>query len=414
MRGREPSTLIRNFRLLWLGDTVNALGTSVTVFAVPIIAIRMLHATAFEVGLLTAARWLPALVVGLPAGAWSERTNKRSVLLVCNVLSAFAIGTVPVLAVLSELSIGVLYVIVAVAGALAAVFNAAYVPYLSVAVDPQDNQRAISRIVTARTTALMCGPAIGGVLASLYRPSTALIVDVASFVVSFVCLAQLPPSGARAMPTSARRRLGHDIREGIGYLRADPWLARLTVIGTTLNLLMMSYGAIELVFLIRVVGSAPRTAGCLLALGAIGAIAGAPIVPRLTRRIGQIGALRGYLLMVLPLATLICLTHRGLGYSFFVVGQLALALSTTGVNVIVLSSRQARVPEGMLARVTATMSVCLTSAMALGGVVGGVLATVLGTRGALWLILPAATLPGLLLLTRPVRQTSSLPIPAAR
>jgi len=64
----NASSLLRNrdFRLLWAGQTVSRVGTEVSVLALPLIAIQILHATTFEVGSLTAIETLPFLLVGLP------------------------------------------------------------------------------------------------------------------------------------------------------------------------------------------------------------------------------------------------------------------------------------------------------------------------------------------------------------
>ena len=59
--------------MLWIGETTSALGTNVTRLAVPLVAVLTLDASTFQVALLTAAGWLPWLLIGLPAGAWVDR-----------------------------------------------------------------------------------------------------------------------------------------------------------------------------------------------------------------------------------------------------------------------------------------------------------------------------------------------------
>ncbi|WP_374193205.1 MFS transporter [Streptomyces sp. CRPSP2-6A1] len=84
-----------NFRLLLIGETTSKLGASVTSVLLPLIAVTTLHASPFVVGLLTAAPWLPWLVIGLPAGAWVDRLAPRRVMLVCNAVSAVLFASVP-------------------------------------------------------------------------------------------------------------------------------------------------------------------------------------------------------------------------------------------------------------------------------------------------------------------------------
>jgi hypothetical protein len=68
--GKRPSTRRhRDFLLLWGGQTVSEMGTHVTVLALPLVAVVLLDASAFEVGLLTAAETSAYLLVALPAGS---------------------------------------------------------------------------------------------------------------------------------------------------------------------------------------------------------------------------------------------------------------------------------------------------------------------------------------------------------
>ena len=69
---REP-----NFARLWTAHTVSAVGSQVSVLALPLIAILTLHATAWEVGILRAASGLPVLLLGLLVGVWVDRMRRR-------------------------------------------------------------------------------------------------------------------------------------------------------------------------------------------------------------------------------------------------------------------------------------------------------------------------------------------------
>ena len=76
-RGRLRLLAARDFRLLWIGETTSSLGSSISVVALPLAALTLLHASVFAISVLTAAAWLPWLVVGLPAGAWVDRLPRR-------------------------------------------------------------------------------------------------------------------------------------------------------------------------------------------------------------------------------------------------------------------------------------------------------------------------------------------------
>lgn len=69
--------MTRDFRLLFVGQTVSQLGTTASMVAAPLVAVTTLRASAFQVSLLAAATWLPWLLVGIPAGALVDRLPRR-------------------------------------------------------------------------------------------------------------------------------------------------------------------------------------------------------------------------------------------------------------------------------------------------------------------------------------------------
>ncbi|MFF1474497.1 MFS transporter [Streptomyces mirabilis] len=85
----------RDFRLLWVGESVSGLGNSITVVALPLIAVEVLDADSTAVGLLAAAVWLPWLLVGLPVGAWVDRMRKRPLMIACDLVAGAALLSVP-------------------------------------------------------------------------------------------------------------------------------------------------------------------------------------------------------------------------------------------------------------------------------------------------------------------------------
>src|SRR5258708_23975617 len=95
--GRRAGGLLRqrSFRLLWMGETGSQVGNAMAIVGVPLVAVVVLHASTFAVGLLTAAGWLPWLVIGLPAGAWVDRLPVRQVIIVADLLGAGLYGSGP-------------------------------------------------------------------------------------------------------------------------------------------------------------------------------------------------------------------------------------------------------------------------------------------------------------------------------
>jgi MFS family permease len=84
--------------VLWAGESTSKVGSAITVVALPLVAVLVLKAGPFVVGLLQAAVWLPWLLFGLPAGAWVDRLPKRPVMIICDLMSFALFVSVPVAA----------------------------------------------------------------------------------------------------------------------------------------------------------------------------------------------------------------------------------------------------------------------------------------------------------------------------
>ena len=107
-----------DFRQLFFGDTISQFGTQLTMLALPILAIRVLGADAFQMGLLATFEFLAFLVIGLPAGAWVDRWRKQRVLVANDLLRALALGSLPLAWALDVLTFAQMLVVALVMGVL--------------------------------------------------------------------------------------------------------------------------------------------------------------------------------------------------------------------------------------------------------------------------------------------------------
>jgi predicted MFS family arabinose efflux permease len=385
------------------------------VVGVPLVAVIVLHASTFVVGVLTAAGWLPWLVIGLPAGAWVDRLPARRVMIGCDVISAALYASVPAAAWAGVLNTGLIVAVQLLGGAASVLFMTAYQVYLPSLVRPEDLIEGNTKMQGSASAAAFAGPSLAGLVAQLVGATTAVLCNALSFVVSAVCLlGARPPRSQGATAAAGRAGLGREIADGLQLVLRDPFLRQLSVFWAAANLALTGYAALLVVFLVRVVGLTPGAVGLLAAIPGVGGIAGALLTGRLTARFGTARALVLSTLCAVPCGLLIPLTGPGLRLAFYVAGSL---LAYTGIavgNIIIAAFRQSYSPPGMCGRVTATMRFLIFGTSPLGALLGGSLGTWLGVREALWLLLGAATLSGTLLLTRALTASRDLPThPAA-
>jgi MFS family permease len=414
---RRGGALLRHhdFRLLWLGESTSAVGTSISSIALPLVAVVSLQASAFQVSALTAAAWLPWLMIGLPAGSWVDRLPRRPVMQVCNIVCLLLLLSVPIAAWSGTLTIGQLLAVALLKGVASVFFETAYQVFLPAVVGAGDLTGANAALQGSESVAQVAGPGLAGLLAQLVGAVAGLVADAVSFLVSTVCLvfiqAQDEPTTNAARPTPLRSQ----IADGVRFVRADPYLRVLTVFGATSNLALTGYQAILIVLLVRDLGVSPGVMGLLISGMSVGGILGAASGGALARRYGTARAMLACELVGAPFALLIPLTSPGLGLLYVVAGGIGVGAGIVSGNVIRSSFRQTYTPRHLLGRVIVTMQFLNYGTIPLGALLAGALAATLGLRPTLWIMASGVTLASLILLIGPIRHQRDLPArPAPR
>lgn len=399
----------RDFRLLWIGQTTSTLGSSVTSVALPLVAVATLDASTFQVALLSAAAWLPWLLIGLPVGAWVDRVPRRPVMIACDLAALLLFLSVPVLAWLGWLTIGHLLAVALSAGTASVVFQTAFQVYLPSLLDRDQVAEGNAKMQATEAAAHVGGPGVAGLVTQLAGAATALLVDAVSFLASALCLLSIRAREPR--PERARQdgTLRQEIGEGIRFVARDPYLRVLTVFGAVSNIGLIGYQSILVVFLVREVGVSPGVVGGLAAAAAMGGVLGATLATALARRFGSARSLLIAELGAAPFGLLIPLTTPGAGLALTVAGGFVVGAGVAVGNVLKGSFRQTYTPRGLLGRVTVSMQMVNYGTIPLGAVLGGALGTALGLRPAMWAIMTGLALTGLILLAGPLRQHRDLP-----
>jgi MFS family permease len=415
---RRPGGLLweRNFRLLWFGETISGVGTAMANVGVPLLAVAVLHASTFAVSALTAALYVPWLVLGLPAGAWTDRLPARSLMIVCDVVSAALFASLPVAAWAGVLTTWQLLGVALLSGAASVFFATAYQVYLPVLVRRDDLLEGNAKLQGSASFATVSGRGLAGLAAEALGDAAALLCNAVSFLVSAGCLLAIrPPEPVPAPPAAAVRTttVRQEISAGLRLIWSDPLLRSPTIYAALANLAYSGSTAIIVVFLVRTAGFGPAEVGLLMAAGSCGGLAGALIARWLARRIGTARCLLAAALGTSVFSLLIPLTATGPRAAWYLAGSAVVSAGMAGANIIMGSFRQAYCPQGMIGRVSANQRFLVFGTIPIGALAAGGLGTALGVRNALWVLLAGYALSGTVLLIRPIRTSRDLPVAPA-
>ncbi|MCW2494979.1 MFS transporter [Jatrophihabitans sp.] len=397
-----------DFRRLWIGETVSQFGTMVSQLALPLVAILVVHASTFEVGLLTACETLAFLLVGLPAGAWVDRMRYRWVLIVNDLVRAAALGSVPLAAAVAHVSIGQLYAVALVTSVSTVFFDVAYQSYLPQLVDRSVLVEGNAKLQASESISQIAGPGVGGALIAALTAPYAVLIDAASFLWSASWVAAIkvrPPKPERR----ADRHLGREIAEGVRFVVGNRLLRAIAMCTGSSNLFSSMSFAVLYVLLARQLHLSPGILGLLTSISAVGGLLGSLVAARLATHLGQGPTILLATAVTAPFSVFAAFVHRDWTLGLYAFGQLLWWMGAVIYNITQVSFRQGLCPPALLGRMNATMRFLVWGTMPIGGVLGGALGSLLGVRQTLLIAAIGGSLAFLPILLSPLRTMRELP-----
>ncbi len=382
-----------DFWKYWVGQTISNLGSSVTLFALPLL-IYKLTGSALNLGIATAAEFVPYLLFGLLLGAWVDRVDRKRMMIFTDIARALIIASIPLLAAFGVLSVWWIYIVGFIQSTLTICFEAGQFAAIPNLVKQDDLVTANGRIQASYSGASVLGPLLAGLLVALTPLSTLLLVDASSFVISACSLALITMSfnPPKEKEQHASKSIGSDVMEGLRYVLGHPVLRNISMMMALVNFVETTVYT-QLVLFAKVQFRANDTrVGLLYSAGSIGIVVLSLTAGLLRKRWTFSRVALGALMTDGVLIIILAFTH------WYWIGIILWAcFSGLGIlfNINTSSLRQAIVPNHMLGRVMSIAGVLAWSAIPLGSLLGGLIiswtqniALIYGVIGVLTFLIP--------------------------
>jgi MFS family permease len=352
----------RDFRLLWLGQSISLLGDQFYLVALPWLALKI-TGSGLALGTVLAVAGIPRALFMLVGGALTDRFSPRRIMLISDFARILLTAAIAALVLLDAVQFWMLYVFAISFGIVDAFFHPAYAAMLPRILDENELQAGNAILQGTGQLAILAGfPA--GVLISTFEKSVGMIaavgiafgVDSVTFIVSWLALLAMSTGRHVAVASaaqgdgesSAQKNMLASIKEGIAAVRRDAILPTVMLITAAINFLFtgpMSVGVAALADR-RFPEGAAALGTLTAALGAgalVGVLLGGVIKPK---RLGVV------VLLALALAG-VTLGLIGLSGSLVLAAGLALGMGVTVgfVNVLMIAWLQKRVPQDLMGRV---------------------------------------------------------------
>jgi MFS family permease len=372
---------VRDFALLWSGQTVSAFGDGVFTIALALAALEVDHRRPIGLAYVFAARAIPSVCFALVGGVVVDRIPRRLAMLSSDVVRGVAVGVVAVLLAWGHLQLWELLVMSVVFGTADAFFGPA-----SMAIVPE----LLSSELLVQGNALgqmsgqlaqgLFGPAFGGALVAAVGMAWAFGIDALSFAVSALSLFMMR---LRPERTTGRRSAIAEAKEGIRYVRQRRWLAASLFGAALANFFGIAPLGVLLPLLVRnVLSGGPLALGLVFAAGGAAGVAASLVVARLgspRRRVTVMWmsfAGGGIGIVLMAAASNVWMVG--------VLSALEVGLILYG-DVLWVAMMQELVPTTVLGRVSSLVYLFAFSLGPLGILAGGAAAAAIGVRETLLL-----------------------------
>lgn len=395
------SLRIRNFRLFFVGQALSQNGTWMQLVAIDLLVLRLTN-DGVAVGLATAFRLAPIMLLGAWGGLLSDRRDRHHLLLGLNAAGAAVAALFAITVATGRASVGVIYALAALSGIITAIENPPRRAIVTDLVEPREVTNAVGLNSAMMVSSKVTGPAIAGVLITTTSITWCFVVNALSYVPQLVLFARM--NRREFQPTERVRPARGQIREGLRYVWSTPQLRLPLMLVMATGAMNFNYPVILPLLATRDLGGGAGTYTLLLSVMSVGSVVGSLAIARrreITNRYLAMAAISlagvSALLAVAPTVALAALATIPVG------------VATMTVNSGSSSLVQLESSAEMRGRVLALMSIVFVGSAPLGAPLVGWIAEAAGARTSLAVGAVTALLAGLLVLHR-VRSIETDPV----
>ena len=280
----QPDSLLknRNFMLLWSGQLVSWVGTEITNIALPLIVLALTGSTV-QAGSIAAIRGAVYALWAIPAGALIDRWNRKTVMVIANLGSGLAMGSIYVALLLKHLTIPQLYFASAIEGSFFVFANLARYTAFPRVVSKEQFPAAVAQTSIAYNLAVLIGPLLGGLLFQTVGAAFAILADSFSYFVNAITIFFIN-APLQLKRTTQKKSFHKELLAGILFLWRQPIIRFLNLLSAGRT--MLESGLYLLIIVVAKEHHASSLIiGSIFAIGALGGLIGSSLANRIHKRL---------------------------------------------------------------------------------------------------------------------------------
>jgi len=378
----------RNFLLLWSGQFISDFGSNISIFALPVVAIIALHATALQVATLQSIEFATIALVAIIAGALADRHRRKRVMLVANAIRIVTMLSLPVAYGLGKLTLAQLFIAAIICSAASVLFDVAYQAIIPSLIGSERLADGNAKLSMSGSVAEAVGASAGGAIVQIIGAPLAMVADACSFIVSLYTIARIKHKEEKPEPAASDEEsrvlaFARETLAGFEQLRRQPELRMVALCTATNYLGGAIVTAVFPVLVYRILQMPPAMFGVVMGIANVGMV-GAFVSRPVQKMVGERGTL-GSAVAISAVGKLMYLASHFSPLGAVALGRILITFAGPLYEVTQQTYRVAFIPEPLMGRVAAAFRAVTWATLPVGSLVGGVLATTIGVQHAIFI-----------------------------
>lgn len=375
MSDSEPQKLGPEFRKLWSASAASNVADGLLRTSAPLLA-TTLTKDPFLISAVGALIMLPWLLFAIPVGGIVDRINRRHLLAIASTIRMAAAGLLAFTVGFDLITLPIFFLATFLFGVGEVLYDTTIQSMIPQVLHKNQLDKGNSQLqVTSVTLGEFVGAPLSGLLfaASIGLP---FLFGTAGILLAVLLVLTIPKQYSIHEPTEPevkeRRSFWADIRFGIKYLYEHKVLFRLVLLTSTLGFLYSAATSTMVLYLTETLKTPIALFGFLFAAPALGALVGAIITPKISKRFG-----RSQVLAVAIVLAGLLITAQGLAPNYWVMTALVTigSLVVTHWNILLMSIYHQVIPAELFGRIHGTRRTLVWGLMPIGSLLGGFIAT---------------------------------------
>ena len=375
----------KNNRLYLLSVITDNFGSALIAFVLPLMVLDITK-SGIHLSIISIIQTLPFLVLGLPAGALTDKFDVKKILIfsdLIRLISYLVFATAIALHLTIDCTIFIIYAVSLVVSVTNTLNTVSEITFVSFLVEKKDFSELNSLVYGIQYVANFALPIVGGVLYQFVSHSILILICAVFYLISLLLEKMINLRSQNTSVTGladlkpALKTVKMDIKEGLNYTLSLHSVLYPLILAALVNIASANFDNDSLIILRTQIGLSSGNIGIVSAIAAISALIGTLVVNWLNKRVG-FNLL--FTLLIFTGALFRAVFALSKNVLVLVLAIAVIAIIESIINISIITNRQQQVEQKYLGRVTSIYKTVLIGVNSLGYLLGGLIAKKIGSR----------------------------------